>query len=91
MGIHYELKVNENEPFLVLDLGFDIVDSVGGFNLESNGFARKAASKLNTKFTVSAYCSRLHEDLHLDADAFVYPTMLTMESLTKARAGRLTR
>ena len=33
----------ENSPFLVLDFGFDIVDGVGGFNLESDGFTREAA------------------------------------------------
>jgi len=35
--------------FLVLDLGFDIIDSIRGFNLESDGFAREG----------------LHEDLHV--------------------------
>jgi len=38
------------DALLVLDLGFDIVDSVRGFNLESDSFARKG----------------LYEDLHLD-------------------------
>ena len=28
------------DALLVLDLGFDIVDSVGRFNLEGDGFAR---------------------------------------------------
>ena len=27
-------------PFFVRDLGFDIVDCVGGFNLEGDGFSR---------------------------------------------------
>ena len=29
-------------PFLVLDLGFDVIDGVGGFHLEGNGLAGKS-------------------------------------------------
>ena len=45
----FQLLSSENQPllvwrdtFLVLDLGFDIVDGVRGFNLESDGFTREA-------------------------------------------------
>ena len=46
-----------DRPFLVLDLGFDIVNSVGGLDLEGDSLAREG----------------LYENLHLDdtLDRFV--------------------
>ena len=34
----------KNAPFLVLDLGLDIVDGVRGLDFECDGFAREATT-----------------------------------------------
>ena len=45
---HHVGRVNGNIPFLVLDLRLDVIDGVGGLDLEGNGLASES----------------LHEDLH---------------------------
>jgi hypothetical protein len=37
-------RYGSSSPLLVLDLSLDIVDSVRGFDLESDSFAREAAN-----------------------------------------------
>jgi hypothetical protein len=44
--LHTRVRVpNRNSPFLVLDLGFDIVDSIRGFDLKGDGLASKGLNE----------------------------------------------
>lgn len=54
----------DDSPFLVLNLGFDIVDGVRGLNLQSDSLSREAGkmSVSMRKFTRST--QRFNEDLH---------------------------
>ena len=40
-------------PLLVLDFGLDIIDSIRGFNLESDGFTREAMKIINKRLIIS--------------------------------------
>jgi hypothetical protein len=78
-----------NSPFFVLDFCLDIVDCVRGLDLKSDGFAREAGMMYRSQRCLRKVARdnpRLNENLHVDPDAPVCPTNLTMESLTKARA-----
>ena len=57
--------VLEHSPLFVLDLGLDIVDSVGGLDLESDGFTRKAAIVVRNKPSYTKIVLRFYENLHL--------------------------
>ena len=74
------LKTNVNEwkntslPLLVLYFGLDIIYGIRGLNLESDGFARKAAQMVSMGKEMIQRNPRLHENLHSSTDTSVCPT-----------------
>jgi hypothetical protein len=62
-------KLDVSLPFLVLDFGLDIVNGVGGFNFEGDGFTRKATEAVRTeeKNVSGKGNERFNEDLHVCA------------------------
>jgi hypothetical protein len=59
MSEHGETECKGDTPFLVLDLGLDIVDSVRRFDFESDGFARQAVKKsCETKYSTARRTER---------------------------------